>query len=141
MGDLGELAGALRRAASELESHGAIDCAGQAGHAYLVVLRDVTPVLTGELRASESVDSERGSGTRAVATIGAHTDYAAFRNDGGTITAKRFPQLGNPSAGWFGKSVTQAGSHYFASAGAAAQGPVADACGKVIDGILRDAGL
>jgi hypothetical protein len=138
--DLGEFAAALRRAAAELELNGARECAADAGQAYLQVLRGTTPVLTGELRASERVDSVRGGGTHAVATVGAHTVYAAFRETGGTITVKHARVLSNGSA-FFGKSVTQAGSAYFERAGAEAQGPVSAACQKTIEHILGSAGL
>jgi hypothetical protein len=139
---LAELAAALRRADRELETHGAIDCAHEAGQAYLVQLRLETPVLTGELRASERVDSVRGGGTSAVATIGAHKIYAAFRETGGTITSHGSWPLRNAATGQvFGHSVTQAGSHYFEHATARAGPAIQEACEKVITKILRDAGL
>lgn len=137
---LGELAAALRRAASEIDAHGAMDCAQEAGHEFLVALRSSTPVLTGALRASERIDSLRGGGTDATATIGAHTVYARFRNDGGTITVKRASVLTNGTE-FFGKSVTQAGSHYFETAETRAGPEIKAACQRVIDRILHDAGL
>lgn len=140
MGGLADLIAALERAQAAMETRAAIECAREAGHAYLVQLRETTPVLTGELRASERVDAVRGSGTYATATIGAHTVYAEFRNNGGTITVKRARVLTNGSE-FFGRSVTQAGSHYFERATGQAATPIDDACKKVIEGILRDAGL
>lgn len=138
--DLDGLADALVRAASEIEGHGAIDCAQECGQVFLVALRAETPVLTGELRASERVDSVRGSGTRAVATIGAHTIYAEFRNNGGTIHVKHARVLTN-GAQFFGREVTQDGAHYFERAEARAEPQIEAKCQEVIGGILRDAGL
>jgi hypothetical protein len=139
-GSLGELAAALRKAGEQLELNAARECAADAGQAYLQVLRGTTPVLTGHLRASERVDSVRGGGTFAVATIGAHTVYASFRETGGTIHVKGARVLSNGSA-FFGKSVTQAGSHYFERADAASGGPIDEACENAIAQILSDAGL
>ena len=158
---LGDLAGALRKAAAGLRDSGARQCAAESGKAYLEVLRGTTPVLTGELRDSERVDEVRGSGTSATAVIGAHTVYAAFRETGGTIVPhdrSRGGWVGAPriinghmhghhtlhwggEPGVFAMKVTQEGSHYFERAGREAQGPVAAACRKVIDGILRDSGM
>lgn len=138
--DLAGFADALERADREIETRAAIECARDAGQAFLVQLRLETPVLTGELRASETVDSVRGSGTFAVATIGAHTVYAEFRNDGGTITVKNATVL-TDGVSFFGRSVTQAGSHYFERAGARAGPEIEDACKRTIEGMLRDAGL
>jgi hypothetical protein len=141
-GSLGQLAAALRRAADSVRDDGALECAHAAGQGYLRVLRDNTPVETGALLASERVDRISGGGSRATVTIGAHTVYAAFRETGGTITAKRFPQLGNPRVGWFGKEVTQAGSHYFARTNTWADGGGLDEiCHEVIRGFLFRAGL
>jgi hypothetical protein len=77
-------------------------------------MRIVTPKLTGRLMDSEVVQSVSGDGSHAVALVGPDGSviYDEFRDRGGTITAKNFPQLGNPEVGFFGKSVTQAGSHY-----------------------------
>lgn len=138
--NLGEFAAALDKAAAAVETTAARECAADAGQAYLQVLRGTTPVLSGELRASERVDSVRGGGTFAVATVGAHTVYAAFREHGGTIRVKNARVLSNGSA-FFGKSVTQAGSHYFERATREAGGPVEAACQDTISRILRDAGL
>lgn len=138
--DLGELVAALRRASDEVKSRAALECADEAAHQFLVALRASTPVLTGRLRDSERIDSLRGSGTSATATVGAHTVYAHFRNYGGTITVKRASVLTNGTE-FFGKSVTQAGSYYF-ERGEKRAGPEVDAaCKRVIERILRDSGL
>jgi hypothetical protein len=138
--NLSEFAAALDKAAAAVETTAARECAADAGQAFLQVLRGTTPVLTGELRASERVDSIRGGGTFAVATVGAHTVYAAFREHGGTIHVKNARVLSDGHS-FFGKSVTQAGSHYFERAEAAAGGPIEAACRETITRILRDAGL
>lgn len=138
--NLGEFAAALDKAAAAVETTAARECAADAGQAFLQVLRGTTPVLSGELRASERVDSVRGGGTHAVATIGAHTVYAAFREHGGTIHVKNAKVLSDGRS-FFGRSVTQAGSHYFERAAAEAAGPIGAACRDTISRILRDAGL
>ena len=90
---------------------------------------------------SETIDSVSGGGAYAAAEISPHTIYAEFRETGGTITAKNFPQLGNPSVGFFGKSVTQAGSHYVARAHAAAEASVQVAMGMVAERFFEESGL
>lgn len=160
-GSLGELAAALRRAADDLALRGATECAKEAGQEYLQVLRGNTPVRSGELRASERVSSIRGSGTRAVATIGAYTIYARFREFGGTITAhdrSRGGWVGAPrivgghlqghhtlhwggEPGHFAMSVTQVGSFYFERTNREAGPRIAAGCQRAIQGILREAGL
>lgn len=160
-GGLSDLAARLRRAGADLELRGALECAKEGGQEYLVALRENTPVLSGELRASERVSSVRGSGTRAVATIGAYTIYARFRNFGGTITAhdrSRGGWVGAPRVinghmhghhtlhwggepGVFATSVTQKGAFYFERTNQVAGPRVEAGCRRAIEGILRDAGL
>lgn len=139
--DLSELAAALNRAADALETDAAARCARAAGGAFLGQLKANTPVLTGDLRDSESM-TVTGGGASATALISTHLPlYASFRETGGTITVKRAKVLTNGSQ-FFGRSVTQEGSHYMArtvtwASGGALQGPVDTA----IDRIMRDAGL
>jgi phage gpG-like protein len=52
----------------------------------------------------------------AVALISPDTVYAVIQEYGGTITAKNFPQLGNPLRGWFGPSVRLPARPYMALA-------------------------
>ena len=141
MGGLGELAAAFDRAADALERDGATRAARAAGGAFLGQLKANTPVLTGALRASESM-TVTGGGSFASALISTHMPvYASFREHGGTITVKRARVL-TDGRHFFGKSVTQEGSHYMErtrqwAAGGTLQGPVQTA----IDRLLRDAGL
>lgn len=138
---LAGLAAALRKAAGSIGDDGALECAHAAGQGYLRVLRDNTPVLTGHLLASERIDRISGGGTRATVTIGAHTVYADFREHGGTITVKHAKVL-TDHVTFFGRSVTQAGSHYFARTNAWADGGGLDGiCREVVRGFLFRAGL
>lgn len=131
--NLGEAAAAFRALADRAESGLAREACEEAARDYLAILRAVTPKRTGRLAASETVDSVAGGGTRAVAVVAPHTVYAEFRDRGGTIYARNHRVLGNPDVGWFGKSVTQAGSHYMARAEGMAKGPVAGACRAAAD--------
>ena len=119
-----EAAARFKAATDRAEASMARDCAAAGARAFLPIERSMTPVLSGRLRESEAVKAVTGGGTYAEAVVSPNIIYARFRNFGGTITAKRFPQLGNPTVGFFGKSVTQAGSHYVERADAAARGPV-----------------
>lgn len=115
----------------------ALDCAEAAGRDFLAVLRTVTPKRTGHLMESESLDSVTGSGATAEAVVGAHARYAAFRNYGGTITARKKNRrgqymLGTPGVGFFGRSVTQHGAHYFERAEAGSQPAIQAACREVL---------
>ena len=99
------------------------DCAAAGARAFLPIERSKTPVLSGRLRESEAVKAVTGSGTYAEAVVSPHTVYAHFRNFGGTITVRRAKVLTDGTR-FFGRSVTQAGSHYVERAHAAAIGPV-----------------
>ena len=99
------------------------DCAAAGARAFLPIERSVTPVLSGRLRESEAVKAVTGSGTYAEAVVSPNTVYAHFRNFGGTITVRRAKVL-TDGVNFFGRSVTQAGSHYVERAHAAAVGPV-----------------
>ena len=110
--NLGEFAAALRGLADRAESELALECVRPAAREALAILQMETPVRSGALRGSEVIRAVTGSGAYAEAIYGPDIIYDKLRNDGGTITARNFPQLGNPSVGWFGKSVTQRGDHY-----------------------------
>src|ERR1035441_4692597 len=139
--NLAEFAAAARDLADRASATLARDCAEAGAKVFLPILRSTTPVLSGKLRDSETIDAVSGGGAMAVAEISPHTVYAAFRETGGTITAKRFPQLGNPDVGFFGTSVTQAGSHFVERSNEAAEGPVQVAMEMVADRFFADSGL
>lgn len=139
--NLGEFAAALRGLADRAESGLALECAEEAGRDFLTTLRLVTPKRSGHLMDSESLDSVTGSGTEAEAVVGAHAIYAKFRNDGGTITAKKKNKrgqymLGTPAVGFFGRSVTQHGAHYFETAEGESRPAVEGACRAVLERYL-----
>ena len=100
------------------------ECAAAGARAFLPIEKSVTPVLSGRLRESETVKAVTGGGTYAEAVVAPNTVYAHFRNFGGTSTVRRARVLGTPEVGFFGRSVTQAGSHYVERAHSAATGPV-----------------
>jgi hypothetical protein len=104
--------------ATRAEAELAITAVRAGAQDLLTVMRIVTPKRTGHLMESEKVLDVSGDGAHAIALVGPDGTviYDEFRNDGGTITAKRFPQLGNPDVGWFGKQVTQEGAHYMEKA-------------------------
>ena len=134
-------AAAVRDLAGRAEASLAHECAEAGAMVFLPLLKSTTPVRTGKLRHSETIDSVSGGGAYASAEISPHTIYAEFRETGGTITAKNFPQLGNPEVGFFGKSVTQAGSHYVARAHAAAEASVQVAMGMIAERFFEESGL
>ena len=119
-----EAAARFRAATDRAEASMARDCAAAGARAFLPIERSVTPVLSGRLRESEAVKAVTGGGSYAEAVVSPNTVYAHFRNFGGTITVRRAKVLGTPAVGFFGRSVTQAGSHYVERAHAAAIGPV-----------------
>jgi len=99
------------------------DCAAAGARAFAPIERAKTPVLSGRLRESETVKAVTGGGSYAEATVAPNTVYAHFRNFGGTIRIRRAKVL-TDGVNFFGKEVTQAGSHYVERAHAAAVGPV-----------------
>jgi hypothetical protein len=131
-------AGAVRELAERADGELASTCAEEAGKDFLAILRVVTPKRSGRLAASEKVDAVTGGGAEATAVVGAHTVYAAFREHGGTITRKLpLPHvLGTPETGFFGHSVSQAGSHYFEKAEGLSKGPIAAACLQALNRFL-----
>ena len=139
--NLDEFAARMQAVTDRAEEGLARDCAEEAGRDFLAVLRVVTPKRTGHLMESESLDSVTGSGPTAQAVVAAHARYARFRNDGGTITAKKKNRrgqymLGTPAAGFFGRSVTQRGAHYFERAEAQSQTEIEAACRAALDRYL-----
>ena len=122
--NLAEAASKFRAATGRAEASMARECAAAGARAFLPIERSKTPVLSGRLRESEAVKAVTGSGTYAEAVVSPHRIYAHFRNFGGTITVRRAKVLGTPEVGFFGRSVTQAGSHYVERAHDAAIGPV-----------------
>lgn len=126
--NLAEFAGEVRALAGRAEAELAAECARAAGKEFLAALAVTTPVRTGALRASERVFSVTGGGPVAVAVVGSDLIYARFRNDGGTIRVKRAKVLGTPAVGFFGKQVTQHGSHYMERAEAEAAGLIQAMC-------------
>ena len=136
-----ELAAKLRETAAKAEASLAREVVTEMTRTYVTVLKTRTPVLSGKLKASEYPDWITGDGAHAEAAAGPHTVYAHFRNDGGTIKAKRFPQLGNPQVGFFGKQVTQAGAHYMEKGHVNALASCHGAAQAITDRFLRQSGL
>jgi hypothetical protein len=126
--NLAEFAAEIRVLAGRAEAELAAECARVAGKEMLAALEVTTPVRSGALRQSERVFSITGGGPVAVAVVGSDLIYAKFRNDGGTIHVRRAKVLGTPAVGFFGKSVTQAGSHYMERAEAEAAGLIQAMC-------------
>jgi hypothetical protein len=135
--DLAGFAAEMRALAGRAESGLARDCAGAAARELLAALEVTTPVRSGALRASERIFSVSGGGPVAVAIVGSDLIYARFRNEGGTITVKRAKVLGTPAVGFFGKSVTQAGSHYMERGEGMALGPIQAACTSIVADFLH----
>lgn len=134
-----EAAGRAKAVADRAEAGLARDCAQAGGREFLAELHVTTPVLSGALRASEHILSVSGSGSHAVAVVGPDGSviYDRFRNDGGTITVKRAKVLGTPAVGFFGRSVTQAGSRYMERAEEAAEGTMHAAMAAILSGYLE----
>jgi hypothetical protein len=135
--DLAGFAAEIRALAARAETGLARDCAGAAARELLAALEVTTPVRSGALRASERIWSVSGGGPVAVAIVGSDLVYAKFRNDGGTIHVKRAKVLGTPAVGFFGKQVTQAGSHYMERAEGEAIGPIQAACTSIVADFLH----
>ncbi len=136
--DLAEAAARFREIADRAEASLALDCARAASTHALQALKGATPVLTGALRASEHVDAVFGGGERATAILAPHIIYATFRNYGGTISSKGPWSLHNAGTGqYFGRHVTQKGSHYMERGEAAGRGLVRAACAEVAAGYFE----
>lgn len=123
-------AAAFRGLADRIESSLALEACDAGARDFLAVLRTVTPKRSGALADSETVTGPAGSGTYAIALVGPHIVYDRFRNDGGTITSHG-PWSLSDGVSYFGRSVTQAGSHYMERGEAAGAGVVAAAVAQV----------
>lgn len=134
--DLAGFAAEVRALAVRAETGLARDCAGAAARELLAALEVTTPVRSGALRASERIFSVSGGGPVAVAVVGSDLIYAKFRNDGGTIRVKRAKVL-TDGAHFFGKQVTQHGSHYMERAEGEARGPIQAACASIVADFLH----
>src|SRR5580704_7032900 len=62
-------------------------------------------IITGALRSSVIPLPPAGGGVVWSVTVGGTTVYARIQELGGGIDAKNFPQLGNPTVGFFGPHV------------------------------------
>jgi hypothetical protein len=133
--DLAGVAAAVKGIADRADAELASECARTAAREFLGALQVTTPVETGALRESERIFGVSGGGAVAVAVVGSELLYARFRNDGGTIRVKRAKVLTDGTR-FFGKQVTQAGSHYMEKAEAEAVGPIAAACRAFLDEFL-----
>jgi Bacteriophage HK97-gp10, putative tail-component len=141
-----ELAAKLREAAARAETELAKPLVTEMSRSYLAILRARTPVRSGRLRDSEYPDFIAGGGTHAEAVVSPHTVYAQFREDGGTITAKKPNKrgqlmLGTPAAGFFGREVTQAGAHYVEHSHLAALAVCDGIARAVLDEFMASTGL
>ena len=88
MGGAADLAAVLGKIAAAVDEKSGDVCIRAMAPAFLRVLRSVTPVESGRLRASETIDSMSSGGRHGEAEVAPHTVYAHFRNYGGTIRAK-----------------------------------------------------
>ncbi len=89
--------------------------AEKGGLAMVHATMETAPILTGRLKQSIYAYNLRRSGGQGWAiSVAPHTVYARQRELGGPITVKRAKVLYNKETGQsFGRSVFQAGSHYF----------------------------
>lgn len=133
--NLAEFAAAVHEVTERADADLARECARVGANEYLAGLHVTTPVLSGALRASERVWRVWGGGTSAEAIIGPNIVYDKFRNDGGTIRVVRAKVLTNGSQ-FFGRQVTQKGSHYMERAVEWAAGPIQAAMQVVLDEII-----
>jgi hypothetical protein len=129
--DLAGFAGAARGMADRAQAGLAVDVARRGARELLAVMEEVTPVRSGHLRSTETVQSVTGDGAHAVALVGPDAVYDKFRNDGGTITRHGPGSLGTPAVGFFGHSVTQRGSHYMERAEEEAR-PFVEAMARIV---------
>jgi hypothetical protein len=132
MGGLADFAARLREVADRAESDLALESCRMGAREYLAVLQEETPVRSGRLRASEHIWRVSGGGESATAILGPDIIYDRFRNDGGTIHVRRAKVL-TDGVSFFGKHVTQAGSHYMERAEGPGRAALSRAC-KVMAG-------
>ena len=135
--NLAEAASRARAVADKAASGLARDCARAGANEFLAELHVTTPVETGALRASERVWRVFGGGATAQAIVGPNIVYGRFRNYGGTIRVRRAKVLGTPAVGFFGRQVTQAGSHYMERAEDAAEGTMRAAMQAILSDYLE----
>lgn len=115
---LADYAAEWRELAERAEVELAVTAVRAGAKELLAAMEIVTPVLSGDLRASEKIQDVSGDGSHAVALVGPDGSviYDEFRNDGGTITADGDWPLRNKDTGQVfsrrGGSVTQQGAHY-----------------------------
>ena len=129
--NLDGFAAAAQAMADRAESELAVEVARAGAKELLAAMFVATPVLSGALRHSETVQSVGGSGAHAVALVGPNVIYDKFRNDGGTIHSKGPWPLRNRATGQvFGRSVTQAGCHYMERAEEEGA-PMVEAAGQI----------
>jgi hypothetical protein len=131
-----EAASRAKAVADRAEAGLAKDCARAGANEFLAELHVTTPVESGALRASERVWRVFGGGSSAQAIVGPNIIYGRFRNDGGTITVRRAKVLTNGSQ-FFGRSVTQAGSHYMERAEEGAEGTMHAAMAAILSNYLE----
>lgn len=112
---LAEYAAAWDHLAERAEAELAVTAVRAGAKELLAAMFVVTPVLSGDLRASERIQSVDGDGSHAVALVGPDGSviYDEFRNKGGTIESRGPWPLRNKDTGQvFGRKVTQKGAHY-----------------------------
>ena len=131
-----EAASRARAVSDKAQASLARDCARAGANEFLAELHVTTPVETGALRASERVWRVFGGGAQAQAIVGPNIVYGAFRNYGGTIKVRRAKVLTDGSR-FFGRQVTQAGSHYMERAEDAAEGTMRAAMGAILSDYLE----
>ena len=135
--NLAEAAARAKAVTGRAQASLARDCARAGANEFLAELHVTTPVETGALRASERVWRVFGGGAQASAIVGPNIVYGRFRNYGGTITVRRAKVLGTPARGFFGRSVTQRGSHYMERAEAGAEGTMHAAMAAILSDYLE----
>ncbi len=131
-----EAASRARAVTDKAQASLARDCARAGANEFLAELHVTTPVETGALRASERVWRVFGGGAQAQAIVGPNIVYGAFRNYGGTIRVRRAKVLTDGSR-FFGRQVTQAGSHYMERAEDAAGGTMRAAMQAILSDYLE----
>lgn len=131
-----EAAARARAVTDKAQASLARDCARAGANEFLAELHVTTPVETGALRASERVWRVFGGGASAQAIVGPNIVYGAFRNYGGTIRVRRAKVLTDGSR-FFGKQVTQSGSHYMERAEDAAEGTMRAAMQAILSDYLE----
>jgi len=134
--NLQEAASRARAVSDKAQGSLARDCARAGANEFLAELHVTTPVETGALRASERVWRVFGGGASAQAIVGPNIIYGAFRNFGGTIRVRRAKVLTDGTR-FFGRQVTQAGSHYMERAEDAAEGTMRASMAAILSDYLE----